>query len=75
VRKKLRWSDLNPTQKALIVAGAGAELVLTAAALRDLSLRAPGTVRGSRLLWVLAFVVQPFGPLAYFAFGRVAGNG
>lgn len=72
MRNTVRWSDLTQLQKALIVAGAGAELALTAAALHDLSRRAPGTVRGSRLLWVLAFVVQPFGPLAYFAFGRAA---
>jgi hypothetical protein len=75
VRKKLRWSDLSQVQKALIVTGAAAELVLTAAALRDLNRREPHRVRGSRLLWVLSFVVQPFGPLAYFAVGRTAQDG
>jgi hypothetical protein len=38
--------------------------------LRDLAKRPSAGVRGPKALWVAACVVQPFGPLAYFAFGR-----
>lgn len=67
---KKSWSDLSPAQqKAIIVAGA-AEIVVTAAALRDLTRRPKAAVRGPKALWVLALAVQPVGPLAYFKKGR-----
>jgi hypothetical protein len=70
VRSKKRWSDLTAGQQRAIVLGAVAELVLTTLALRDLVRRPAAHVRGRKPLWVLAFVVQPFGPLSYFLFGR-----
>jgi hypothetical protein len=76
MRMKRRWADLDQGQQAAIVAGAVAELVLTAAAVLDLSRRPTATIRGgSKLLWLLAFVVQPFGPLAYFSLGRLPDSG
>jgi Phospholipase_D-nuclease N-terminal len=67
---KKKWSDLQPFQQRLIIAGGAAEAVMTFAALRDLFRRPSSSVRGPKALWVVASVVQPFGPLAYFAFGR-----
>jgi Phospholipase_D-nuclease N-terminal len=67
---KKKWSDLQPFQQQLIICGGAAEAVMTFAALRDLARRPSSSVRGPKPLWVVAFVVQPFGPLAYFAFGR-----
>jgi Phospholipase_D-nuclease N-terminal len=67
---KKKWSDLTPLERRVIVAGGALETVLTVAALRDLARRPSGEVRGSKAAWVLAFVVQPFGPIAYFALGR-----
>ncbi|WP_310961505.1 PLDc N-terminal domain-containing protein [Nocardioides terrisoli] len=67
---KKRWSDLSPTARKAIIAGGAAELVLTSMALRDLSRRDGSSVRGPKPIWVLSFVVQPFGPLAYLGFGR-----
>ena len=67
-RKK--WSDLTARQHRAIYVGGAVEALVTAAALRDLVRRPAETVRGSKAGWVLAFVVQPFGPLAYFAAGR-----
>jgi hypothetical protein len=67
---KKKWSDLRPFQQRLIIGGGAAEAVLTFRALRDLAKRPSADVRGPKILWVLSFVVQPFGPLAYFAFGR-----
>jgi len=69
---KKSWSDLNPTQqKAIIVAGA-AEAVITAVAVVDLVRRPKARVRGPKALWLIAFAVQPIGPLAYLKKGRRA---
>jgi Phospholipase_D-nuclease N-terminal len=67
---KKQWSDLTKGQQQAVVAGAVLELALTTVALRDLAHRARREVRGPKLLWVAAMVVQPFGPLAYLWFGR-----
>ena len=70
MRQKMRWADLDQNQQTAIAVGAVVELVLTAAAVLDLRRRPSSGVRGNKLLWLLAFVVQPFGPLAYFSLGR-----
>jgi Phospholipase_D-nuclease N-terminal len=69
-KTKKKWSDLTDTQQRLIVVGGAAEVVLTAVALRDLARRPSGQVRGPKVVWLLGFVVQPFGPLAYLWAGR-----
>jgi hypothetical protein len=69
-RRRKQWADFSPAQKAAIVAGAIAELVMTAIALNDLVRRPAKDVRGGKSFWVLTFVVQPFGPLLYFLVGR-----
>jgi hypothetical protein len=65
-----KWSDLSSRQKRLISVAGAAEALLTGAALRDLARRPGADIRGPKALWVLAFFVQPFGPVAYFALGR-----
>jgi hypothetical protein len=67
---KKKWSDLAPTQRRAIGVGGVLEAILTAAALRDLARRSADEVRGPKAAWALAFVVQPFGPIGYFAVGR-----
>jgi len=67
---KRRWSDLSPAARIAIVLAGIVELILTTIALRDLTRRSGKDVRGGKLPWLLAFLVQPFGPLAYFAVGR-----
>jgi hypothetical protein len=69
---KQRWSDLTPGQQTAVIVGGTVELVVTALAVRDLVRRPGAQVRGPKALWLLGFVVQPFGPLAYFAVGRRA---
>jgi len=69
-RQKKRWSDLSPRQQNAIVLGAAAELVMTAITLVDLARRPARQVRGSKPLWLAAFVVQPFGPILYLLLGR-----
>lgn len=46
--------------------GGAVEAVITVAALRDLAKRPAEELRGSKPAWLVAFFVQPFGPIAYF---------
>jgi hypothetical protein len=72
VAKKKKWSDLTAPQRRAIVFLGSLEVVVTLAALRDLVSRRADEVRGPKAAWVLGFVVQPIGPIAYFAAGRRA---
>lgn len=65
-----KWSDLSSGQRKALLAGMAVELVLTTWAARDLLRRPAASVRGPKALWGASFAVQPFGPLAYLAFGR-----
>ena len=67
---KKKWSDLTPAQQRLIIVGGAVEAVLTTVAMRDLGQRPASAVRGPKLLWRLACVVQPVGPIAYLVLGR-----
>jgi hypothetical protein len=67
---KKKWSDLTVAHKRIIYVAGAAEVVATAAALRDLARRPADQVRGPKAAWVVAFFVQPVGPLAYFAAGK-----
>jgi hypothetical protein len=69
-RNKVRWSDLSPRVQTAIVVGGIAELVMTTIAVADLARRPATQVRGSKLLWLGTFVVQPVGPILYFLAGR-----
>jgi len=69
-RSKKKWSDLSATQQRTIVVTGAVEAVITAVALWDIVRRPASDVRGPKLAWVLSFVVQPFGPLAYLGAGR-----
>jgi hypothetical protein len=65
-----RWVELPRWHQAGIIALAGAEVALTAAAVVDLIRRPRARVRGPKALWFLALPVQPFGPIAYLTLGR-----
>ena len=67
---KKNWSHLTVAQKRIIYVAGAAEVVATAAAMRDLARRPADQVRGPKAAWVVAFFVQPVGPLAYFAAGK-----
>jgi Phospholipase_D-nuclease N-terminal len=69
-KAKKKWSDLSPAQQRAIIVGGVIETVVTAIALADIARRPAAEIRGSKIAWVLSFGVQPFGPLAYFSFGR-----
>jgi hypothetical protein len=70
VKQKKRWEDLTPSQRAAIVVAGAVEVVVTAAALVDIARRPKRLVRGPKRWWLMGFAVQPFGPIAYLAFGR-----
>jgi hypothetical protein len=67
---KKKWSDLTPSQQRAVKVGGVIEAMMTAAALRDLASRPAEEIRGPKVAWVLAFFIQPFGPIVYFATGR-----
>jgi hypothetical protein len=67
---KKQWSDLTPTQQKLVIVTGAVEAALTTYAMRDLGSRPQSGVRGSKLAWRLAFLAQPFGPIAYLVAGR-----
>ena len=70
MKQNRRWEDLSPRQRVIIVAGGVVEVVITAVALVDLARRPKRLVRGPKRWWLMGFAVQPFGPIAYLAFGR-----
>ena len=70
MKQKRSWEDLTPRQRAAILAGGAVELVITTVALVDLARRPKRLVRGPKRWWLMGFAVQPFGPIAYLAFGR-----
>ena len=67
---KKSWEDFSPKERRQIYAAAAIEVVMTTVAIADLSKRSASDVRGPKWAWVLSFVIQPFGPIAYFALGR-----
>lgn len=67
---KKKLADLTPAQRRVVYVIGTAELIATAAALRDLARRPADKVKGPKAAWALACFVQPVGPLAYFTAGR-----
>jgi hypothetical protein len=68
--RKRSWADLTPAQRRMVYVAGAAETALTSWALRDLVGRDSSRVRGWKTLWLLAFFVQPVGPIAYLLGGR-----
>jgi FixJ family two-component response regulator len=65
-----KWSELSSRQRTVLGSLAAAELSLKIAALVDISRRPAELIRGPKLLWRAAMVVNLIGPVSYFAFGR-----
>jgi hypothetical protein len=61
----------SPRQRAAILALALAEIGLKIAAARDIERRPAAQIRGSKLFWRLALLVNTFGPVGYFCWGRM----
>lgn len=70
---KKRWSDLSPTIRRWILAGAAVEGLLKVVALVDLWRRPADRVRGSKARWAAAIVVANSAgavPIWYLLRGR-----
>ena len=67
---KKSWSELSRPQQVAIVGVGAVEVVLTLSAAADLVRRPADQVRGPKLAWAAALVVQPVGPIAYWLVGR-----
>jgi len=65
-----KWAELSDRQRAWLLAAAAAELSLKVAALIDIKRRPADRIRGPKVLWRAAMVVNLLGPVSYFAFGR-----
>jgi len=65
-----RWNDLTETQRRTLLTMGVVQVVMAGAAWTDLALRPREFVRGRKLWWALAILVNFAGPLAYFRWGR-----
>lgn len=68
--KKRRFADLSPASRAVLTALGVVQVGLLVAAEADLARRPAAQVRGSKTGWRLISLVNVFGPLAYFRWGR-----
>jgi len=69
-KKKMKWSELTPKQRTVMVIGALIQFALLTLAQRDLSKRSQEAVNGPKWAWRMATMINFVGPLAYFGFGR-----
>ncbi|MDQ1057233.1 hypothetical protein QFZ23_001134 [Arthrobacter globiformis] len=69
-KKNKSWKELPPAARIGTIMIGTAQLAFLAAAQRDLSRRPAEQIRGSKMFWRLATLVNFIGPGCYFAFGR-----
>ncbi|MGW4213636.1 PLDc N-terminal domain-containing protein [Lentzea sp. NPDC004789] len=67
-----RWNDLTEAQRRTLLTMGVVQVVMAGAAWTDLAMRPREFVRGRKLWWALAILVNFAGPLAYFRWGRRA---
>ncbi|MFC3890772.1 PLDc N-terminal domain-containing protein [Lentzea rhizosphaerae] len=65
-----RWSDLTEAQRRTLLTMGVVQVAMAGAAWTDLAMRPREFVRGRKLWWALAILVNFAGPLAYFRWGR-----
>ncbi|MCP2247272.1 PLDc N-terminal domain-containing protein [Lentzea aerocolonigenes] len=65
-----RWRDLTEAQRRTLLTIGVVQVAMAGAAWTDLALRPREFVRGRKLWWALAILVNFAGPLAYFRWGR-----
>jgi hypothetical protein len=70
----MKWDELSPGKRRLIVVGGAVDGALKIAALADLARRSADEVRGSKWGWAAAItLINSLGavPIAYFTYGRL----
>lgn len=68
--EKKAWSDLTAGQKLGVIVGGFVQVTLLALAQWDLTRRPADQVKGPKLFWRFAVLVNFIGPIAYFVVGR-----
>ena len=69
-KKKKSWKELPPAARIGTIVIGAAQLAFLAAAQRDLSRRPAEQIRGSKMFWRLATLVNFIGPGSSVAVGR-----
>jgi hypothetical protein len=64
------WADRSPAEKAASIVLGVVNIILVVLALLDLRRRPASEINGKKWVWVMVAFIQPFGPIAYFIFGR-----
>jgi hypothetical protein len=64
------WSDLTPRQQTAVLVLGSIQLSLAATAWADLATRPADQVNGGKRRWAFVILINFFGPLAYFRWGR-----
>jgi hypothetical protein len=65
-----KWSELNETQKTVVLTLISTQIALLLTALIDLRRRPATEINGSKRLWTALAFVNFIGPIAYFVWGR-----
>lgn len=68
--KMKSWETLRPNQKRVIIVLAVIQVILLVAAMIDICRRPAQQIKGSKTKWRLISLIDFFGPLSYFIFGR-----
>ncbi|MDO4685751.1 MAG: PLDc N-terminal domain-containing protein [Corynebacterium sp.] len=66
----VRWNELTDFERKTILGFVGADVVGKLAAWHLLYHRPSEHFRGPKWFWFLTSLINGFGPLAFFAFGR-----
>jgi hypothetical protein len=65
-----RWADMSPLEKTGNILMAVADIATVALTLLDIRRRPANEIHGSKRMRVMTALIQPFGPVLYFLFGR-----
>ncbi len=65
-----KWSDFSPPQQILVILSGILQLSLFAAAVFDILKRPADQINRSKPFWLAVSMVNFFGPISYFLFGR-----
>jgi len=73
VRQK-KWRDMSTPRKVFLIIASTVQIVLAVKAWADLARRPKSQVRGPKAQWASIIGINFVGPLAYFRWGRMAGE-
>ena len=68
--QRTKFSDLTPGRRALVLLLGVLQLGLLISAQLDIQRRRPDEVRGPKVWWRVICLINFFGPVSYFRWGR-----